>query len=106
MDSTPLPPNPNPSTKLGADPGADGEKQHQEATPAERRSRRMWLYLMVVLAISFWRFFPRPWHPGVHLGTANLQIASTASQAQTEQVAMVLEQLYGAYSNRFGALRG
>ncbi len=36
--------------------------------------------------------------------TPHYSIASTASQAQTEEVGRVVEQLYAAYSNRFGNL--
>jgi hypothetical protein len=68
------------------------------------RETRMLLYLLVVLGVAAWRFVPRPWHPSLRLETAHYTICSTATRPQTEDTARVMELLYSAYSNRFGAL--
>jgi hypothetical protein len=60
--------------------------------------------LSVLLGFASWRFIPRPWHPSVTIETAHLSIQSSASPAQTEDTARVLELLYTAYSNRLGSL--
>ena len=71
---------------------------HRKLTP---RSKRFVLYLVVLLGVVAWKYVPRPWHPGVKFETPHHAIVSSATQAETEDVARVLELLYGAYSNRF-----
>lgn len=68
------------------------------------RTWRLIAYLTVLVGFASWKFIPRPWHPSVTIETARLSIQSSASQAQTEDTARVLELLYTAYSNRLGSL--
>jgi hypothetical protein len=68
------------------------------------RTKRFVLYLLVLLAVVAWRYVPRPWHPGVTRETPHHVILSSASAAETEDMARVLELLYGAYSNRFAGV--
>jgi hypothetical protein len=68
------------------------------------REKRLVFLLGVVVALAAWKFVPRPWKPARTIETAHYLIASTATAEQTEQVAKAVEILYGAYSNRFGAL--
>jgi|GEM_PF-1229459 len=77
------------------------------ARPARRFnwSKVRWLiYLAIFLGIVAWKYVPRPWKPARTIETPHYIIASTASQAQTEQVGQVVELLYNAYSSRFGTL--
>jgi hypothetical protein len=62
------------------------------------------IYLVILLGAVVWKYVPRPWTPARTLETPHYIIASTASAAQTEEVGRVVEQLYSAYSNRFGTL--
>jgi len=79
-----------------------------ETTQPARRlnwSKARWLlYLAILLGVLAWKYVPRPWHPARTIETPHYIIASTASQAQTEEVGRVVELLYNAYSNRFGTL--
>src|SRR6267142_3541718 len=68
------------------------------------RENRMLVYLLVVLGIAAWKFIPRPWHPSSTLATPHHITYSTATRRQTEDTAHALGLLYGAYSNRLGAL--
>jgi hypothetical protein len=75
--------------------------------PVRRSNWRLvrWLiYLVILLGVAVWRFVPRPWKPARTLETPHYLIASTATPAQTEEVGRVMELLYNAYSNQFGAL--
>ena len=76
--------------------------------PWRLRSReiRILVYLLVLVAVGAWKFLPRPWHPTVTIESPHYHISSTATRAQTEDIARVLEILYGAYSNRFETLKG
>jgi hypothetical protein len=68
-------------------------------------SKVRWLiYLAILLGVVVWKYVPRPWKPARTVETPHYVIASTASQAQTEEVGRVVELLYNAYSNRFGTL--
>lgn len=68
-------------------------------------SKVRWLvYLAILLGVVVWKYVPRPWTPARTLETSHYIIASTASQAQTEEVGRAMELLYSAYSNRFGSL--
>ncbi len=85
---------------------ADGDRP-AEPTPRRKwsaRQLRMLLYLVVLLAVAGWKFLPRPWHPSLTLETPHYIIFSTASRQETDETARVMELLYNAYSNRFGAL--
>src|SRR6185369_11116769 len=78
-------------------------------TPSKRRrlaprERRLLFLLFLLLAIAAWKFVPRPWHPATTLETQHYSVRSSASRQQTDETARVVEQLYTAYSNRFGAL--
>ena len=68
------------------------------------REWRLLFYLSVVLGVAAWKFVPRPWHPTSTLDGPHHRIFSTASHLQTEETARVLEQLYGAYSNRISSI--
>ena len=68
------------------------------------RKVRWLIYLAVLLGVVVWKYCPRPWTPARTLETPHYIIASTASQAQTEEVGRVVELLYNAYSNRLGTL--
>lgn len=68
------------------------------------REKRLLLYFAIVLAIVAWRFAPRYWKPSVVVETAHYRILSTATREQAEEIGRVAEMLYGAYSNRLGAL--
>lgn len=70
------------------------------------RQTRLLLYLAVLLGVIAWKFVPRPWHPTLTLETKHHTIYSTATRAQTDDVAAALNQLYTAYSNRFAPLPG
>ena len=70
------------------------------------RQTRLLLYVVVLLGVVGWKFIPRPWHPTLTIETGRHKIFSTATRAQTEDVAAALHQLYTAYSNRFAALPG
>jgi len=75
--------------------------------PARRfnwRRVRWLIYLAVLLGVVVWKYVPRYWKPTTTIETPHYLIASTASPAQTEEVGQVVELLYNAYSNRFGAL--
>jgi hypothetical protein len=65
---------------------------------------RLVTYLFILLGVVVWKYAPRPWKPARTIETSHYIIASTASQAQTEEVGRIVELLYAAYSNRFGAL--
>jgi len=79
-----------------------------ELTRPARRfnwSKVRWaIYLAILLGVVVWKYVPRPWKPARTIETTHYVIASTASQAQTEEVGRVVELLYNAYSNRFGSL--
>lgn len=66
----------------------------------------MLLYLLVLLGVAAWKFIPRPWYPSIREARAHHFMESTATRPQTDEVARVLEILYGAYSNRLGVLPG
>jgi hypothetical protein len=68
------------------------------------REKRLFCYLLIVLAFAAWKFTPRPWKPTRIVETAHYSIASTASAEQTEQIARVVEILYESYSNKFSTL--
>src|SRR5438034_4565657 len=68
------------------------------------RTNRLIGYLLILAAVAAWKFIPRPWHPTVTMETALYAIASTATRAQTEEIARVAEELYVAYSNQFSSL--
>jgi hypothetical protein len=68
------------------------------------RKVRLLIYLVILLGIVVWTYVPRPWKPARTIETPHYIIASTASPAQTEEIGRVVELLYSAYSNRFGAL--
>ncbi len=70
------------------------------------REIRLLLYLLVLLGVVAWKFMPRPWHPAIRLETPHYVIYSSATRAQTQDTSQALEQLYIAYSNRFGSLEG
>jgi hypothetical protein len=70
------------------------------------RTKRMLVYLVVLLGIAAWRFVPRPWHPTTTVQTAHYKILSTATPTQTEEIGRVIEVLYAGYSNRFAQLPG
>ena len=79
----------------------------EQTRPARRFTwvKVRWLiYLAIVLGAVLWKYCPRPWHPARTIETPHYLIASTASQAQTQEVGRVVELLYCAYSNRFGTL--
>src|SRR5439155_22523800 len=63
------------------------------------RTNRLIGYLLILAAVAAWKYIPRPWHPTVTMETAHYAIASTATRAQTEEIARVAEELYLAYSN-------
>lgn len=68
------------------------------------RTVRWLIYFVILLGVVVWKYCPRPWTPARTIETPHYVIASTASQAQTEEVGRVVELLYNAYSNRFGTL--
>lgn len=68
------------------------------------RERRMLFYLVIVVTFAAWKFIPRPWHATIREDYRHHFIESTATRTQIEEIAGVLEILYGAYSNRFGTL--
>ena len=68
------------------------------------RTTRLLIYFAILLGVVVWKYCPRPWTPARTVETPHYVIASTASQAQTEEVGRVVELLYNAYSNRFGTL--
>ena len=70
------------------------------------REKRLMVLLLIVAGIAAWKFVPRPWKPSVRLETPHYVILSSATRGQAEEIGRVVEQLYGAYSNRFGALPG
>jgi hypothetical protein len=79
----------------------------EQSLPARRMSwsKVRWVaYLVILVGIVLWKYAPRPWKPTLTIETPHYIIASTASRAQTEEVAQDMELLYSAYSNRFGVL--
>jgi hypothetical protein len=72
--------------------------------PFTSREKRLIVLLLVAVGLAAWKYVPRPWHPSAKVETARYVILSTAAPAQTEEIARVVEALYGVYSNRFGAL--
>jgi hypothetical protein len=70
------------------------------------RSRRLTFYLIVLAGIAAWKFVPRPWNPAFTVTTPHFTIFSSAPTSQAELVGVTVEQLYAAYSNQFGTLRG
>ena len=72
-----------------------------------RPSTVRWLiYLLILLCVAGWKFIPRPWRPSLVIETKHYLIESSADAGQTEEIGRVVEMLYTAYSNRFGALPG
>lgn len=72
--------------------------------PLTAREKRLLFLLAVAVGVAAWRWVPRPWHPVLCLDTPHYVILSSATRAQTEEIGQLVEQLYSAYSNRFGAL--
>jgi hypothetical protein len=68
------------------------------------REIRLLLYLLVLLGVVAWKFVPRPWHPASTFAAPHHLIYTSASVVQTADTAQALDQLYLAYSNRFGSL--
>jgi hypothetical protein len=68
------------------------------------REKRLFCYLVVVLAFAAWKFMPRYWKPTRTVETPHYTIASSATAEQTEQIARVVEILYRSYSNKFSSL--
>jgi hypothetical protein len=83
---------------------ASGTQQPRRRLTA--RETRLLLYLLVLLGLVAWKSVPRPWHPAFTFEAPHHSIYSSASRAQTADTAQTLEQLYIAYSNRFGSLDG
>jgi hypothetical protein len=97
--------NQNLSSGLG-----NGKLQNMTAETARPTRRFNWstvrwlIYFTILLGVVVWKYCPRPWTAARTIETPHYLIASTASQAQTEEVGRVVELLYNAYSNRFGTL--
>jgi len=66
----------------------------------------MLCYLLVLAAVAAWKYLPRPWHPAITIETPHHSIASTATRAQTEDMAQKLGLLYDVYARRLGTLKG
>jgi len=81
----------------------DPDRKHSRIR-LKPREWRMFIYLAILLGFAGWKFIPRPWHPTIRLETQHHLIESTASPAQAEEIARVLELLHSSYSNMFCAL--
>ena len=51
---------------------------------------RLLIYLAILLGVVVWKYVPRPWKPARTIETPHYIIASTASQAQTEEIGRVV----------------
>jgi hypothetical protein len=70
--------------------------------PPSARALRFVAYFLILAGVAAWKFVPRSWTPSLNVQTAHYVIASTATREQTDAIGRVVEQLYAAYSNRFG----
>jgi hypothetical protein len=66
------------------------------------RDKRLLVYFAVFLIIAAWGFMPRIWVPKVRLETDHYAITSSATPAQTREIALVAEIVYDGYGRLLG----
>jgi hypothetical protein len=69
------------------------------------RDKRLLVYFGIFLAIAAWGFMPRRWAPKARMETDHYAVSSSATAAQTREIALVAEIVYDGYGRLMGQLR-